>query len=111
MVKKRINKQIEKKIILFADKLSQEGIRFNSLILFGSHAKGLAKPYSDIDLCVVSPYFGKDEISEAAKLRLLAYDIDWRIEPHPISTKDLKIRANPFVYEILTYGIEIKSAN
>jgi len=107
MVKKRINKQIEKKIILFAHKLSREGIKFNSLILFGSRAKGSAKSYSDIDLCVVSPYFGEDEISEAAKLRLLAYDIDWRIEPHLLTPKDLEVRSNPFVYEILSTGIKI----
>lgn len=107
MVKKRIRKEIIKKIKLFANKAKREGVKIDSLILFGSQIKGKPKSYSDIDVCLVSPYFGKDEIGEAVKLRLLAHDIDWRIEPHLLTPKDLKMRENPFVYEILSTGVKI----
>ena len=107
MVKKRIKKEIKDKIKLFAKKARKKGVRIDSLILFGSQIKGKAKPYSDIDVCVISPHFGKDEINEAVKLRVLAYDVDWRIEPHPLNPKDLKVRENPFVYEILSTGVKI----
>ncbi len=107
MVKKRIDAQIEKKIRLFAKKVSQTGVKIHSVIVFGSYAKGTAKAYSDIDVCITSSNFGKDELSEAAKLRLIANEIDWRIEPHLLTQKDLKTRSNPFVYQIMSTGINI----
>ncbi len=37
--------------------LEDQGIRVEKIILFGSRAKGTAKPHSDIDLAVVSRDF------------------------------------------------------
>lgn len=107
MAQKRIAKDIEKKITLFAKKIEQEGTKINSLVLFGSRAKGRAKSYSDIDLAIVSESFGKDEIATGARLRILANNIDWRIEPHPLTLQDFKEKSNPFVHEILSSGIKI----
>ena len=39
--------------------LKKAGIK-SKLIIFGSQAKGKAKPWSDIDICVVSDSFGKN---------------------------------------------------
>jgi len=40
----------------------------NAIILFGSHATGKAKPYSDIDLCVLT----KKGVSKAVKEKILS---------------------------------------
>ncbi len=37
--------------------LLEKGIRIEALILFGSHAKGVAQEDSDIDVAVISPDF------------------------------------------------------
>lgn len=107
MVKTRVKKNIINKVKAFVNQAKNEGFNIQSAILFGSQVKGSAKYYSDIDVGVVSPEFGKDTISEGAKLHLLANKIDWRIEPHPLNPKDLKRLENPFVYEILRTGIKI----
>ena len=108
MVKKTIDRRIKSKIRLFSQQLTREGIKFNSIILFGSYAKGLEKPESDIDLGVILPGLNADEINESAHLRLLASRIDWRIEPHIITAHNLKNRSNPFVWEIISTGIKVK---
>lgn len=107
MDKKRIKKELKTKIRLFADKLNKQGINIDKVLLFGSHASGHAKSYSDVDLCVVSPKFGKDSIQEAANLRLISNTIDWRIEPHPFNPSNLKVIEDPFIYQIMTTGIRI----
>lgn len=37
--------------------IKAKGIKVNRLILYGSYAEGSAKPYSDIDIAVISPSF------------------------------------------------------
>lgn len=107
MAQETIKKEVIDKIRLFAQKAESKGIKIDSLILFGSYATGVAKPYSDIDLCIVSSQFDKDIINEASKLRLMADEVDWRIEPHPFHPADLNLRENPFAHEILATGVKI----
>jgi hypothetical protein len=33
--------------------------------------------------------------------------VDWRLEPHPLTPQDLKMKENPFVYEILSSGVKL----
>lgn len=44
----------------YVDLLKKKGIKVSQVILFGSHAKGNAKPDSDIDIAVISPEFGQN---------------------------------------------------
>jgi len=108
MARKGVKKEIKEKIYSFAQKLRLQGFKIDSLILFGSHARGSAKPFSDIDICITSSKFGNDPIEEAAKLRLIADEVDWRIEPHPYKTSSLKMKENPFIYEIISTGIKLQ---
>lgn len=48
---------IEEIIRSFADAISTQGVRVQKVLLFGSYARGNARPESDIDLIVVSPDF------------------------------------------------------
>jgi len=88
--------------------LRKEGLVVEKGILFGSRAKGTAKDYSDIDLCVVSPEFGEDPIAETVRLKSLTWNIDPSIEVVPYSPQDLAVEEDPLAYEITKYGKEIK---
>jgi predicted nucleotidyltransferase len=53
-------------------------------VLFGSHAKGNAGPWSDIDLIVVSPTFDREkQRSDIDLLWTATLEADERIEPVP----------------------------
>ncbi|MEK7504427.1 MAG: nucleotidyltransferase domain-containing protein, partial [Patescibacteria group bacterium] len=75
--------------------------------LFGSYAKNLAQEHSDIDICVVSPSFGKDIWEEESRLRKISLKVDSRIWPVAMSTEDIKDRYSQLAYEIKKYGIQV----
>jgi uncharacterized protein len=87
--------------------LIREGIPVEKIILFGSYAKKTAKPWSDIDVCIVSPIFGKDPFDEMVRLAKLAEKVDSLIEPHPYNAKDLFDKYDPLAKEIRTYGVAV----
>ena len=74
--------------------------------LYGSHAKGTAGKWSDIDLAIVSPDFSEDLFSERVYLMKLALSVDDRLEPSPFRPDDFT-RDNPLVNEISSTGIEL----
>jgi len=84
--------------------LVHAGIPVQKMILFGSYAKGKAKPWSDLDVCVVSPIFGKKPFNEMSRLAELTIPIDTMIEPHPYNEKDLADPWDPLAAEIRKYG-------
>lgn len=84
--------------------LIRAGIPVEKIILFGSYAKGNPKPWSDIDVCIVSPMFGKDNYDETVRLMKLTSGVENMIEPHPYSPKDLDDPWDPLAYEIRTHG-------
>lgn len=92
----------------FVNTVSSAGINVSDAILFGSWARGNAKPDSDIDVCIVSPQLGKDWVDEIVKLRKLAYGIDSRIEPIPLAPEDIIDKFNPLANEINKYGVKIQ---
>ena len=84
--------------------LKKAGIPVEKMILFGSYAKGTAKPWSDVDVCVVSSTFGKDPYEERLKLMKLTGGVEAMIEPHPFSPHDLTDPWNSLALEIRTHG-------
>ncbi|HEY4512837.1 MAG TPA: nucleotidyltransferase domain-containing protein [Candidatus Paceibacterota bacterium] len=105
MVKKTLPDNITRLVRSFRSLLEKDNIPVDSMIVFGSEAKGTARAESDIDVCVVSPLFGNDKITEMQILFRKAGRIDSRIEPYPMSPKDLKDTYNPIVSEIVKWGI------
>ncbi len=81
--------------------------RVEAAYLYGSHAKGRAAEWSDIDLAVVSPDFSDDAFGERLALMQLALQIDDRIEPHPFLPEDFTIN-DPLVCEIRRSGIRVR---
>lgn len=109
MVKKTvINKEVKKIASNFGRAVTKEGIPIKKLIIFGSYAKGRARPESDIDICIVSPKFGKDSIKELQFLFKIRRGIDSRIEPFPVSWEEYKKTVSPIIFEIKQFGQEIR---
>jgi predicted nucleotidyltransferase len=99
------NDDVKKIVRYFINKL---GARYSieRAYLFGSHAKGTANAWSDIDVAVLSPDFTDDMIEDRLVLMKLATLIDDRIEPIPYNMESFDIN-DPVVNEIKTYGIQI----
>ena len=106
MVKKQLKSKVTKELKIYANQLKAVGIFPESLIVFGSYIKGTNKPYSDIDVCVVSKQFGKNRHSELVRLLQLTDDKTINIGPHPYHPKDLQNKWDPLAAEILKYGVQ-----
>ena len=103
---------IEEKVRKFVKELKREKIRVNKVILYGSRVSGKVHEYSDIDVAIVSPDFGKDRYEEGERLFEIASAIDPRIEPVPISVESYKNDTwIPLIYEIRKNGLELKVGN
>ncbi len=98
---------VRKKVEAFVNLLRKEGIDIEKALVFGSHAFGTSKPWSDIDVCVVSPQFGKDSFSESVFLAGVANRIDLTIEAHPYSPEDFKEKYDPLADQIRKHGIKV----
>lgn len=105
MVEKSIDNRIMDSIKKYIEKIS-EHYKIETIILFGSYAKGTENEDSDIDIAVISSDL-KNIIDDGAKLIGLTWKIDTRIEPHPILKEDYENVSNPFVKEIVDTGIKV----
>ena len=77
-----------------------------AVYVYGSHVKGNAGPWSDIDIAIVTRNLPNDTFDEQIRLLHLAAEIDDRIEPHPFKLEDFD-ESDPMVNEILRTGIKI----
>ena len=106
-----VEKEVIEKINKFIKELKRQKIRVVKVILYGSRVSGKVREYSDIDIAIVSPDFGKDRYREGAKLFEIASEIDTRIEPVPVSLNAYKNDTwVPLIYEIREKGIELNVA-
>ena len=94
-------------IVLNYAETVRKSFDFKKIILFGSFAKGNQRKDSDIDVAVVFADYD-NQMERQVELMKLTRKIDTRIEPHPFREKEFE-RSNPFVNEILNYGMEIVS--
>lgn len=93
----------------FRNVLVKKGIRVTKTILYGSRATGKFHRDSDIDVAVISPDFGNDRFEEGTRLFKIAYKIDPRLEPVPVSPESYeKDTWLPLIYEIRENGVEVE---
>lgn len=97
---KKVREEIDKFVLV----LKENNIPVDKIILYGSYAKQTPKNYSDIDLAVVSPQFGKSEIDEMMLLSKLAWQASDRIESIPLTQEHLEMKYHPLIGEIKKYG-------
>lgn len=105
MVEKSIDKDILDIVNKFVSEIKKH-YNVTAIILFGSYAKGTQHKDSDIDIAIVSNDF-TDIYDSMAALMGMTWEIDARIEPHPITKDDYDEVSNPFVKEILDTGIKV----
>ena len=88
--------------------LRQHDIPTTGAVLYGSHARGTARPDSDIDVLVVSPAFDSDRWSRDRELWRLTLKVDARIEPIPVGQRQfLEDQTSPLVEIARREGIAI----
>ena len=100
-------KNIKKIANKYVSEVVKSGIPVSAAYLFGSYAKGISNMYSDIDICIISPKFGKDYFKESLKLDSLTNGVDSRIEAVPLNPKDLDDKYSTLASEIKKYGITL----
>ncbi len=87
-------------------KILQGKYKVKKAFMFGSFARGNAHEDSDIDVAVILGG-NFDVFDRRLELMKLRWDLDTRLEPHPIPSKDFN-KWNALANEILKYGIPIK---
>ena len=103
-----VEEKVEQIIHRFIDVLVKKGIRIDQVILYGSYASGHMRPYSDIDLAIISPDFGNDKFEESKILLQAAWRVDARLQPVPISSDSFNEKSwVPLIYQIKASGIEV----
>ena len=106
-----VDPEIRDIILRFVKALTKNGIRVEKAVLYGSWASGKVHSGSDLDLAIISPDFGKDRFEEGKKLLQIAWRVDPRIEPVPISSESYENDTwIPLIYEIRQKGIEVQLA-
>ena len=100
--------EAKKVVKQYAGALKKARYPFSALYLFGSHARGRAHQWSDIDVAVISDSLKKNRDKNRFLLWDLRMGIDTRIEPHGFTAKEFANNADPLAYEIRKTGIRIE---
>ena len=82
--------------------LASQHVSARHIVLYGSYAKGTAKPDSDIDIAVIVDRLEGDYLDEQTKLYKLRRSVDFRIEPVLIEYGQDK---SGFLKEIMGAGL------
>jgi predicted nucleotidyltransferase len=104
----KISSLVNKRIQAYVDVLKKD-IPITGVYLFGSHAKGLARLDSDIDLAIVSTKFGKDSHEDGKWLYRKLWDVSYsNFDVVGYSPKEFKNGYSPLLAEIKKTGILVK---
>ncbi|MFH1187914.1 MAG: nucleotidyltransferase domain-containing protein [bacterium] len=106
MAKKAISKKIENAVKNYASHLRDEGLPIKNIYIYGSYAKGTARRWSDIDVCVISTKFDRIDPLTFLWKNKRNKDVEAIISPvgfHPDDFRD----EDPLAWEIKKIGIRI----
>jgi predicted nucleotidyltransferase len=84
----------------------RQRLRGDAVYLYGSQAMGSARPWSDIDVAVISPDFSENLFQDRLALMRWAAEIDDRIEPQPFPPERFGPN-DPLASEISHHGIRL----
>lgn len=86
-------------------------IPVTKVFVYGSCARGTARKNSDIDIAIISTYFGKNPQKEGQFLFRKLWEVPYsNIEPIGYSPRDFNTKQpSPLLHEIRKYGIEIRT--
>ncbi len=104
---KKISKKVIQRVSAYAKFISKD-IPISGVYIFGSYAKGNAKPDSDIDVAILSKSFGKNPHEEGKwlqrKLWGVAYSNINVVGYHPL---EFKTGQSPLLAEIRKTAVAI----
>ena len=93
--------------MMYDENLQREKLTLDKVFLFGSHVKGKARRWSDIDVCIISSKFrGRCDAIDYLWQRRNDDDVEHGIEPVGFHPRDF-IDEDPLAWEIKTNGLEI----
>jgi len=96
-----VERTVLKTIQNYLNIVRQADIRVSRVILFGSHARGNARPDSDIDVLVIAPEFDGPYNKRLVDLLWeLRARTDSRIEPVPVGERQWKEDDSSAIIEI-----------
>lgn len=108
MARKAISPQIKSEIQNYLNVLKADKLPIREVILFGSHAKGTAREWSDIDLCIISPKFHNPfKSTQYLWSKRKIFNTRYAIEPVGFHPNDLKDKYSSIIHEIKAHGIKI----
>lgn len=100
-----VDKSIVTVVQAYLTAVEQAGVPVAFGVVFGSWAKGMAGPWSDIDILVVSPQFdGPRNRADTALLWHMAARVDSRIEPIACGVQQWIADDNSAIIEIARRG-------
>ncbi len=84
----------------------RQKVRVDQVVLFGSHARGDADEWSDVDLAIISPDFARMSHPKLMDLLVqVSLAVDPAVEIRPYTPRDLKeARPTNFLGHILAEG-------
>ena len=104
-----MSKDVRDIVRRFAARIAESGIHVDKVLLYGSYASRRQGSDSDFDVAIVSPDFGRDRLGEGALLNRLAWRVDTRLHPVPLSSKAFSEDTwVPLIHEVRSTGIEIQ---
>jgi len=109
MAKRRIPKKIIRVVKDYAKRLAdEERLRVEKVVIYGSYARGKARRWSDIDVCIISPRF-KNPFEAIGFLltRRTKKEVMAGLEPIGFTKKDFR-EGSSLIEEIKRTGVEIK---
>lgn len=82
------------------------GLRINSIVLFGSHARMEDLQWSDVDLLIISEDFSNMRMDDRVRLVLEKWDYEKPVEPICLAPSEVS-ESNPLIWEICRDGVVI----
>jgi len=103
-----VTEEIRDIISRFVTALTTRGIRVEKTLVYGSVATNRETGDSDLDVAVISADFGCDRYREGTLLNQIAWRINPRLHPVPISSDSFQNETwIPLVHEIRSHGLEV----
>jgi len=84
----------------------RQRLRVEAAYLYGSQVVGAARPWSDIDVAVISPDFSDNLFEDRVALMRWAAAIDDRLEPQPFTPERFGPN-DPLANEIVHKGVRL----
>ena len=99
--------EILKAVTRFLEEVEGSGLHLTSAYLYGSHAEGMARPDSDIDVALISRDFTGDLLEDHRKIVDALLRSDPRIEPVRFRPEQF-YDEHPLVWEIRKKGKRLR---